>query len=113
MSDLRLPVTPAPAAPVLPVDSVDQVDLAVEFTRLAPLSGNLTVCGQQFWLGPDRAGSTVTFWADTTVVHLLVHGVRLKTVPSRLTTTHLRRLLDNDCRPAGPPHRQHTAERSH
>jgi hypothetical protein len=34
------------------------------------------VCGQQFWLGPDRAGATVRFWADTTVVHLLTNGVR-------------------------------------
>ncbi|WP_084557337.1 IS481 family transposase [Couchioplanes caeruleus] len=99
----RLPVTLPPAAPVLGVDGVNPVDLAVEFTRLVPSSGNLTVCGQQFWLGPDRAGGTVTFWADTTIVHLLVNGVRLKTVPSRLTTTHLRRLLDDDGRPAGPP----------
>jgi hypothetical protein len=75
----------------------------VEFTRVVPLSGNLTVAGQQFWLGPDRAGGTVAFWADTTVVHLLVNGVRLKSVPSRLTTTHLRRLLDDGGRPAGPP----------
>jgi hypothetical protein len=36
-------------------------------------------------------------------VHLLVNGIRLKTVPSRLTITHLRRLLDDDGRPAGPP----------
>jgi transposase InsO family protein len=112
---LRLPDTLPPAAPVrppvlasadasaLPANGVDPVDLAVEFTRVVPSSGNLTVCGQQFWLGPDRAGGTVTFWADTTVVHLLVNGVRLKTVPSRLTTTHLRRLLDDGGRPAGPP----------
>ncbi len=70
---------------------------------MVPLSGNLTVCGQQFWLGPDRAGGVVTFWADTTAVHLLVNGVRLKTVPSRLTTTHLRRLLDDGGQPAGSP----------
>jgi hypothetical protein len=35
-------------------------------------------------------------------VHLLHHGVRVKTVPSRLTPTHLRQLLDTDGRPAGP-----------
>ncbi|GAA4260019.1 hypothetical protein [Dactylosporangium darangshiense] len=70
---------------------------------MVPLSGNLTVCGQQFWLGPDRAGATVTLWADTTVVHLLTNGVRLKTVPSRLTVAHLQRLLDEGGRPAGPP----------
>jgi transposase InsO family protein len=95
------PVTPAPLVPSS--NGVDPVDLAVEFTRVVPLSGNLCVCGQQFWLGPDRADATVTFWADTTVVHLLVNGVRLKTVPSRLTVAHLRRLLAEEGRPAGPP----------
>jgi hypothetical protein len=103
--------TPAPAptsaASVTPplllsANGVDPVDLAVEFTRVVPLSGNLCVCGQQFWLGPDRAGATVAFWADTTVVHLLVNGVRLKTVPSRLTIAHLHRLLADGARPAGP-----------
>jgi hypothetical protein len=63
----------------------------------------MTVCGQQFWLGPDRAGSSIAFWADTTVVHLLANGVRLKTVPSRLTVAHLQRLLAEGARPAGPP----------
>jgi hypothetical protein len=68
-----------------------------------PGSGNLTVAGQQFWLGPDRAGQPITLWADTTVVHLLVNDVRLKTVPSRLTTAQLRQLLADGGRPAGPP----------
>jgi hypothetical protein len=95
------PVIPAP--PILSTNGTDPVDLAVEFTRAMPLSGNLCVCGQQFWLGPDRAGTTVTFWADSTVVHLLVNGVRLKTVPSRLTAAHLQRLLTEDGQPAGPP----------
>ncbi|GIF67445.1 hypothetical protein Ais01nite_54800 [Asanoa ishikariensis] len=75
----------------------------MEFTRVVPASGNLAVCGQQFWLGPDRAGTTTSFWADTTVVHLLTNGARLKTVPSRLTVAHLHRLLDEGARPAGPP----------
>jgi hypothetical protein len=75
----------------------------VEVTRLVPASGNLTVCGQQFWLSPTRAGLPVTLWADTTVVHLLIDGVRLKTVPSRLTPTHLRQFLADDGQPAGPP----------
>jgi transposase InsO family protein len=91
-----------PVAPVLSTNGVDPIDLAVEFTRVVPLSGNLCVCGQQFWLGPDRAGAIVTFWADSTVVHLLVNGVRLKTVPSRLTVAHLQWLLDDGGRPAGP-----------
>ena len=66
------------------------------------MSGNLCVCQQQFWLGPNRAGTTITLWADTTVVHLLHNGVRLKTVPSRLTPTHLRQLLADGGQPAGP-----------
>jgi hypothetical protein len=88
---------------VVSSNGVDPVDLAVEFTRVVPVSGNMTVCGQQFWLGPDRAGSSIAFWADTTVVHLLANGVRLKTVPSRLTVAHLQRLLAEGARPAGPP----------
>ena len=92
-----------PAALVVSSNGVDPVDLAVEFTRVVPVSGNMTVCGQQFWLGPDRAGSSIAFWADPTVVHLLANGVRLKTVPSRLTVAHLQRLLAEGARPAGPP----------
>jgi hypothetical protein len=88
---------------VLSANGDEPVNLAVEFTRVIPASGNLCVCGQQFWLGPDRAGTTITFWADTTVVHLLLGGVRLKTVPSRLTAAHLQRLLADGGRPAGPP----------
>jgi hypothetical protein len=102
-----LPTVAAPVTPgrlVLSTNGVDPVDLAVEFTRVVPPSGNVMVCRtQQFGLGPDRAGTTVTFWADTTVVHLIVNGVRLKTVPSRLTEAHLQRLLDEGGRPAGPP----------
>src|SRR5919112_1222407 len=120
---LRLPtmLTPAapaprPAAPTVgsseptlptltPVspNGGEPVTLAVEVDRTVPGSGNLTVGGQQFWLGPDRAGTTVTLWADTTVVHLIVNGVRLKTVPSRLSVAQLRQLLADGGRPAGPP----------
>jgi hypothetical protein len=96
-----VPVTPAPL--VLSTNGIDPVNLAVEFTRVVPASGNLTVCRQQFWLGPDRAGTTISVWADTTVVHLLTNGVRLKTVPSRLSVAHLHRLLDEGGHPAGPP----------
>jgi Integrase core domain len=54
----QLPPEPAPdtatpeAAPDLPAalvvssNGVDPVDLAVEFTRVVPVSGNMTVCGQ-------------------------------------------------------------------
>ncbi|WP_088988724.1 hypothetical protein [Micromonospora chokoriensis] len=56
----------------------------MEVTRLVPAWGNLTVCGQQFWQ-PQPSRTEVTLWADTTVVHLPLDGVRLKPVPSRLT----------------------------
>ncbi|MEV0154141.1 IS481 family transposase [Micromonospora sp. NPDC050686] len=105
-----LPAPPAPApsdgqpaVTAAPGTSGDEVGLAAEVTRLVPASGNLTVCGQQFWLSPTRAGLRVTLWADTTVVHVLIGGVRLKTVPSRLTPTHLRQLLADDGQSAGPP----------
>lgn len=102
----RPPLDHRPAtAPRLLVSAngVDPVNLAVEITRVVPASGNLAVCGQQFWLGPARAGLTIGLWVDTTVVHLLLDGVRLKTVPSRLAPGHLRQLLADGGRPAGPP----------
>ncbi|MEJ3745496.1 integrase core domain-containing protein [Actinomycetes bacterium KLBMP 9797] len=92
-----------PTAPLVSPNGGEPVTLAVEVSRTVPGSGNLTVGGQQFWLGPNRAGTTITLWADTTVVHLLVSDVRLKTVPSGLTTTQLRQLLADDGRPAGLP----------
>jgi hypothetical protein len=60
------PVAAGTVPPRLSTNGAEPVELAVEFTRVVPSSGNLAVCGQQFWLGPDRAGGTVTFWADTT-----------------------------------------------
>ncbi|MFC4017072.1 integrase core domain-containing protein [Micromonospora sp. GCM10011542] len=97
------PSAEQPTTSAVPVPMGDEVGLAVEVTRLVPASGNLTVCGQQFWLSPTRAGLPVTLWADTTVVHLLVDGVRLKTVPFRLTRAHLRQLLADSGRPGPPP----------
>jgi integrase-like protein len=88
----------APAAP-----ATVSADLAVEVVRTVPASGNLTLCGQQFWLGPAHAGRTITLWVDATVVHLMLDGIRLKTVPSRLAPTQLHHLLAHDGRPAGPP----------
>ena len=76
---------------------------AVEVDRVVPPSGNMWAAGQQFWLGPARAGQTVTLWMDTTTVHLCIGGWRIKTVPSRLTEVDLARLRRADARPAGPP----------
>jgi transposase InsO family protein len=76
---------------------------AVEFDRVVPPSGNLQVAGKQFWLGPNRSGVTVTFWADTDVIHLLIGGARIKSVGSHLSVTDLAGLLRQGGRPAGPP----------
>jgi transposase InsO family protein len=75
---------------------------AVEFERVVPPSGNLQVCGKQFWLGPDRSGLTVTFWADTDIIHLLVAGARIKSLRSHLSVNDLAQLARTGGRPAGP-----------
>jgi hypothetical protein len=61
------------------------------------------VAGKQVWLGPARAGLTVTFWADTDVIHLLIAGARVKTVRSHLSVADLAVLAARGGRLAGPP----------
>jgi transposase InsO family protein len=75
----------------------------VEFERVVPPSGNMQVAGRQFWLGPHRAGITVTFWADTEVIHLMTAGSRIKSARSHLAPTDLARLAADGARPAGLP----------
>ncbi|MBE4742012.1 IS481 family transposase [Streptomyces caniscabiei] len=96
---------PAPAPPPEPVPAVVQVDEGgpVEFERVVPASGNLQVAGKQFWLGPARSGLTVTFWADTSVIHLLIAGTRIKSVRSHLSVVDLAQLAARGGRAAGPP----------
>ncbi|MEV5463699.1 hypothetical protein AB0L17_37265 [Streptomyces cellulosae] len=74
----------------------------VEFERVVPASGNLQVAGKQFWLGPARSGLTVTFWADTQVIHLLIAGARVKSVRSHLSVADLAQLAARGGRAAGP-----------
>ena len=74
----------------------------VEFDRVVPASGNMFVAGRQVWLGPDRAGVTVTFWADVEVIHLLVAGVRIKSLRSHLSLADVARLAARGGRAAGP-----------
>ncbi|MCK8433767.1 IS481 family transposase [Streptomyces sp. D2-8] len=74
----------------------------VEFERVVPVSGNLQVAGKQFWLGPARSGLTVTFWADTQVIHLLIAGSRIKSVRSHLSVADLAQLAARGGRAAGP-----------
>jgi hypothetical protein len=91
---------------VLSANGIDPVNLVVEFTRVIPASGNLTVCGQQFWLGRHRAGLTLTLCADTGTVELLTTGTKIKKVPFRLTSQHLQQLLaggGSRIKPLAPP----------
>jgi hypothetical protein len=74
----------------------------VEFDRVVPPSGNLGVAGKQFWLGPARSGVTVTFWADTDIIHLSIAGTRIKSIRSHLSVTDLEVLARTGGRPAGP-----------
>ena len=76
---------------------------AVEIDRVIPASGNLRVGPQQFWLGPTRAGQTITLWIDTQTVYVRIGQHRLKTLPSRFTSSDLARLRAQGARPAGPP----------
>ena len=94
---------PSPALVEVPVSDPHQLADAVEVDRVVPASGNLQVAGQQFWLGPHRAGQPVTLWIDTTTVHVSVAGRHLKTLPSRLSAVDLTRLRADGARPAGPP----------
>jgi transposase InsO family protein len=77
-------------------------DAAVELDKVAPASGNMSLCGNQFWLGVHRAGQTVRFWVDCEWVHLSVAGVRVKSLRSRFTTNDLARLRAQGAVPAGP-----------
>ena len=76
--------------------------VAVEVDRVVPASGNLWIGGQQVWLGPALAGRKITIWVDETTLHVLVDGIRLKTLPSRLSFVELARLAADGARPAGP-----------
>jgi transposase InsO family protein len=116
-ADLTLAPEPVPSSPpittppplavtgtvTVPGDGEVRWPDAVEVDRVVPASGNLQVAGQQFWLGPHRAGQPVTLWIDTTTVHVALAGQHLKTVPSRLSTVDLSRLRGDGARPAGPP----------
>ena len=75
----------------------------VEFDRVVPPSGNMQLAGKQFWLGPSRAGQVVRFWASVDLIHLLIGGVKIKTVRSHLTPVNdLARLVVQGAANAGP-----------
>ena len=75
----------------------------VEFNRTVPPSGNLWAMGRQFWLGPQRAGQTVRFWAGVDVIHLTINGARIKSLRSHLSTADLTELAQQGATLAGPP----------
>ena len=75
----------------------------VEFDRVVPPSGNLWVARRQFWLGPQRAGLTVRFWADVDVIHLSIGRARVKSLRSHLSTADLAQLARQGAVAAGPP----------
>jgi hypothetical protein len=75
----------------------------VEFERVIPPSGNLWVERRQFWLGPQRAGQTVRFWASVDVIHLTIAGARVKSLRSHLSAADLARRAREGATPAGPP----------
>jgi transposase InsO family protein len=107
--DLWLPpaLTPYPGGQGQPADTQPQAIIRqpgdpVEFDRVVPPCGNMTVAGRQFWLGPARAGTVVRFWADCQLIHLSAAGARIKTLRSHLSVTDLARLAATGALPAGP-----------
>jgi len=75
----------------------------VEFDLVVPPSGNMSVAGKQFWLGPARAGMVVRWWADTQVIHLSIGAARVKSVRSHLTVADLAKLVANGAVSATAP----------
>jgi transposase InsO family protein len=95
------PQAPSPAGSAAPASSAKWNGGPVEFDRVVPPSGNMMVARRQFWLGPHRAGLTVTFWASTDIIHLMLAGARIKTLRSHLSTADLTALAAGG-RPGGP-----------
>jgi hypothetical protein len=92
-----VPETEAPAA-----TSIQWHGGPVEFDRVVPPSGNMIVCQRQFWMGPQRAGMVARIWADCDLIHVLIGGIRIKTVRSHLSVNDLARLNAQGAVPAGP-----------
>ena len=76
---------------------------AIEFDKVVPPSGMITVAGKAFWLGTYRSGLTVRVWADVEVIHLLVAGTRVKSIRSHLSVNDLARLVGQGAVNAGLP----------
>jgi transposase InsO family protein len=102
--DLEPVTTAVPGPGAAPADAEPMTwPDAIEIERIVPASGNMTIGPQQFWLGTSRVGQRVTFWIDTTTVHMTIGGWRIKTVPFRLSAVDFARHRNAGARPAGPP----------
>ena len=103
--DLWLPTALEPAATQVPEPSAPPLSPAggaVELEKVVPASGNMSLAGKQFWLGPVRSGQVVRFWADVDLIHLFIGGTRVKTVRSHLSVTDLAQLVAQGAVNAGP-----------
>ncbi|MEG3634257.1 integrase core domain-containing protein [Micromonospora palythoicola] len=98
------PVQPVPAdtEPVKVEPPTVQAGGPVEFDRVVPASGNLMVCQRQFWMGTHRAGMVARIWADCDLIHVLIAGIRIKTVRSHLSVNDLATLTPPGRRPGRP-----------
>jgi transposase InsO family protein len=67
--------------------------VTIEIDTVVPASGNLSVRGQQLWLGPDRAGTPITLRISTAYLRVLLAGVLIKTVGSKLSASDLHALV--------------------
>ena len=95
---LSIATTTAAPEPVLDREPGDPV----EVDKVVPASGNMTLCQNQFWLGPARAGQVVRFWIDCEWVHLSIGGQRVKTLRSRFSVNDLAILTAQGAVRAGP-----------
>ena len=96
------PASTVPAANPPPVTPARWNGGPVEFDRVVPPSGNMWVTGRQFWMGTHRAGMTTRIWADCDLIHILIAGIRIKTVRCHLSVNDLARLTAHGAVPAGP-----------
>ncbi|GGQ36068.1 IS481 family transposase [Streptosporangium pseudovulgare] len=102
LAALPAPAVEGPAEVVAEAAEVPAVPVAVEVERIVPASGNLTACGRQVWLGPARAGQTVTIWASATTMCVFLGEELLKTHPVTMSQADLGRLMAGGGR-AGRP----------
>jgi hypothetical protein len=108
--ELWIPPTLAPVVTPSPVTDTTARALKpgeyhggpIEFDKVVPASGNMSVAHKQFWLGPARAGLVARFWADCDLIHVSIGGARIKTVRSHLSASDLAKLVAQGAVPAGP-----------